>query len=143
MAVVVDDHLLLDLLADAATPALAAAVLGEDVFTTGSWYYRLGRAITAGSGEGTLSGRVAVLPADERATVVDSLLSLPGEIGLLGFRAVVPVILTLRARRPLNLLTAEALAVAALVDGEILTKTRSPLLLDSAADVGVVCRLLS
>jgi hypothetical protein len=142
MAVVVDDHLLLDLLADDAPRALAEAARGEEVFTTGSWYYRLGRAATAGTGEGAISSRVTARPERERAQVLDSLLSLPHQIGLLGFRSVAPVMLTLRARRALNLLNAEALAVAVLVDGRILTKTHSPLLVAGAADIGVRCHLL-
>jgi hypothetical protein len=143
MTVVVDDHLLLDLLADVVQRDLRAELFSGEIFTTGSWYYRLGRAVTAGTGEGALSGRVHALPEQERARVVESIVRLPPEIGLLGFRAVVPVMLTLRGRRPLNLLTAEALAVAVLTDAEILTKTPSGLLQSTAGEVGVACRLLA
>ena len=31
---------------------MSAAVANGEVFTTGSWYYRLGRAVTAGTGTG-------------------------------------------------------------------------------------------
>lgn len=41
MAVVIDDHLLLDLIAGIASPAAHEAVSNDAVDTTGCWYYRL------------------------------------------------------------------------------------------------------
>lgn len=43
MTVVVDDRPLLDVLADRAPEPIAAELTSGGVFTTSSWYYRLGR----------------------------------------------------------------------------------------------------
>ena len=56
-----------------------------------------------------------------------SLQEVPDEIGLLTSRTVVPVMLALRVRRPLNMLNAEALAVALLAGAELIVTTESPL----------------
>lgn len=47
---------------------------------------------------------------------------------MLSYRTLVPVIAALRVRRPLNMLNAEALAVAVVVDGAIRVKVPSALL---------------
>jgi hypothetical protein len=46
-------------------------------------------------------------------------------IGLLSYRTLVPVMAALRVRRPLNMLNADALAVALVVDGAIRVKVLS------------------
>ena len=48
MSVVIDDRLLLDVLARKAPAPVAAEAAGGGVFTTSAWYYRLGRAAFAG-----------------------------------------------------------------------------------------------
>ena len=55
--IVIDDQLLLAVLSDTAPDDITAAVARGEVFTTGSWYYRLGRAVSTGTGAGALSGR--------------------------------------------------------------------------------------
>jgi hypothetical protein len=126
MAVVVDDHVLLDLLTDNLPQWLARAVRQEAVYTTSSWYYRLASASEHGSGTGALSGRVALLPERPRAEVRAAILELPIEIGLISTRVLVPVMASLRSPRRLNYLSAEALAVAVLTEARVAVRTDSP-----------------
>jgi hypothetical protein len=107
------------------------------VFTTSSWYYRLGRAAYAGSGVGVLSGPLASLDADIRRRVPEALQDLPEHVGLLHPRVVVPVMMALRVRRQLNVLSADGLAVAVLVGGGLLVTTDAPALHAGADELGV------
>ncbi|HEY6318031.1 MAG TPA: hypothetical protein VI462_09125 [Acidimicrobiia bacterium] len=66
-----------------------------------------------------------------------SLQVLPQTFGLLSYRTVVPVMAALRVRRPLNMLNAEALAVALIVDGRGRTAVSSELLRSGAQDLGI------
>jgi hypothetical protein len=50
--------------------------------------------------------------------------------------------LGLRVRRPLNMINAETLAVAMLIGGAVAVTTDTPLLRESAADLGVEYRVL-
>ena len=77
MAVVIDDHLLLDVVAGVASPAEREAVANEVVYTTGCWYYRLARAVLAGSGDGSLSGRLDALGPEARDAALESIRRLP------------------------------------------------------------------
>ncbi len=119
MAVVIDDHLLLDLVAGEASQAEQEAVANEVVYTTGCWYYRLARAVLAGSGDGSLSGRLDALGREARDAALESIRRLPDEVSLLSLRTVAPVMATLRVRRALNMLNAEALAVALVTGAEL------------------------
>ena len=137
MTIVIDDRLLLDGLAGRAPALVAAALEDGSAFTTSSWYYRLGRAVFAGSGTASLSGRLAGLPPSTLQRVQGELEHLPESIGLLHPKVVVPVMFTLRVGRPVNLLTAEALAVAALLDASLAVTTDAALLRDGAARLGI------
>lgn len=64
MAVVIDDRLLLDVLAGQSPGEIAAELGGGGIFTASAWYYRLGRAVFGGSGSGALSGGFASLDHD-------------------------------------------------------------------------------
>ncbi len=140
MAVVIDDRLLLDVLAGQPPNEVTTEVGGGGVFTTSSWYYRLGRAVFGGSGSGALSGRLAPLDAERvRAELVE----LPPSVGLLHPRVVVPVMFTLRARRQLNVLAAEALAVALLLPARLLVTTDAPLLRSAAEEAGIGYQVLA
>lgn len=110
--IVIDDQLLLAALSNTTPADITVAVARGEVFTTGSWYDRLGRAIAAGSGAGALSSRFQALDEPVRRDVLASLEELPDEIGLLSLRVVVPVMQALAVTRPLNFLNAEALGVA-------------------------------
>ncbi len=138
MAVVIDDRLLLDVLAGRAPAIVSTELRSGGVFTTSAWYYRLGRAAFSGSGEGALSGPLTSLGVDVRQRVLAALQELPDTVGLLHARLVVPVMLALRVRRQLNVLNAEALAVATLVDGRLLVTTDAPVLRAGAEELGVV-----
>lgn len=67
----------------------------------------------------------------------------PDEIALMTSRTVVPVMLALRVRRPLNMLDAEALALALLTEAPVLVTTEAPLLRSGADDLGVSYQLIS
>lgn len=128
MALVVDDHLLIDVLAEAAVGWIADEVNESAVYTTGSWYYRVANAAEHGSGSGSLSGRITRLPEADRRSIQAKLASLPDSIGLIGPRKIVPIMAGLRTLRRLNYLNADALALAVLTDATIAVRTDSPLL---------------
>ncbi|MGH9064803.1 MAG: hypothetical protein ACRD0L_12680, partial [Acidimicrobiales bacterium] len=139
--VVVDDALLLTVLAEripASVPTLVAAAADGEVFTTGCWYWRLSRALARPS-LGALSRAVASLSDDEQRRARASLETLPDEIGLLSLRRLVPVMQALPGQ--LNLLTAEAVAAAAILDGALVVSTESPLLSSAAQASGVAVTL--
>jgi len=141
LPVVIDDRLLLDVLAGDVRPEVGAEMRRGGVYTTSCWYYRLGRAVL-GSGEGALSRRLDVLGGEPRRAVTDALTELPDAIGILSPRVTVPVMLALRVRRQVNMLSAEALAIALLVSGSILVTTDTPLVRSGAEDLGLAYRLL-
>jgi hypothetical protein len=143
VTVVVDDALLLAVLADVAPPDISAALADGEVFTTASWYYRLGRAIGDRELTGALSAALDALPPHRQARVVVALDSLPDQIGLLGFRRLVPIMRRLDVGRRLNFLTAEAVAVALALDAGIRVTTDSPLLAQACAALGVEHRIVT
>lgn len=141
--IVIDDALLLAVLV--AQPAgriddLSAAASRGEVFTTGSWYWRLGRAL-ARPGTGALSRSLAAMSERERRHAESSLSELPAEIGLLSLRRLVPVMRLLPGQ--FNLLTAEAVAAAIVLGGGIVVSTDSPLLARAAATADVVVELVA
>lgn len=143
MTIVVDDHVLFDVLAGHAPPEVEAELQVSGLFTTSTWCYRLGRAIHGGGSAGSLFRRLQALAPERRRLVANELRRLPDEIGLLGPRVSVPVMIGLRVRRPLNLLNAEALAAAVVLDAALVVATDSPLLRGGADDLGVPYTLLS
>lgn len=126
--VVVDDRLLLAVLAGVAPREIALAAQTGDVFTTGSWYYRLGRAANDPSMQGVLSKAVFALPAARQARVLGAIDKLPGEIGLLSLRRLVPVIADFEPALHLNLLAAEAAASAYVLKARVVVTAETPLL---------------
>ena len=135
--IVVDDALLLAILAEqqgtAGALLITAAEAGE-VFTTGSWFWRLARVV-ARPGQGALSRALAASSEDEQRRVQNALDQLPPEIGLLSLRRLVPVMAALPGQ--LNLITAEAVAAAVVLGARIVVSTASPLLAATANSVGV------
>lgn len=129
----IDDALLLRVIAQTAGPDLLTAASRGEVFTTGTWYYRLARATRQAEWTGALSSTLVTMPSVTRLQVVTALESLPEEIGLLEFRVLVPTMAAFRLGTPLNLLAAEALAAAVLLDAEILVATDAPLIRRGAA----------
>lgn len=141
MPVVIDDRLLLDVLAGDVRPEIGAEMRSGGVYTTSCWYYRLGRAVFS-SGEGALSRRLEALGGVPRRSITDAVTELPDVIGILSPRVTVPVMLALRVRRQVNMLSAEALAVALLVSGSILVTIETPLVRSGAEDLGLAYQLL-
>ena len=139
MAIVVDDHLLLDLLADDSAEWLRAQSAQSAIYTTAAWYYRLANAAHRGTGDGALSRKLARLPASFRSERIDNLTD---RVGLIGPRLLVPVMAALVTRRRPNVLMAEALAVAMITESAIVVATDSELLGDGAADLGIEYRVL-
>lgn len=141
--VVVDDALLLAVLTNQqfgpVTPITEAAARGE-LFTTGSWYWRLARAL-ASPGTGALSRVLVTMPEHEQRQAETALRDLPDEIGLLSLRRLVPVMRALPGQ--LNMLTAEAVAAAVVLSAGIVVTTESPLLDRAAQSAGVTVRVVT
>jgi hypothetical protein len=141
--VIVDDQLLVAVLAGrerSASSLLATRILGSEVYTTGVWYWRLARAAVRGAPSGVLSRLIADLPADDQVAVRGSLASLPPGIGLLSFRSLVPLMRNIPGQP--NLLTAEAVAAAMILEAPILVSTESGLLRRTASAVGVAVEVV-
>ena len=141
--VVVDDALLLAVLTGQSfgplAPLMAEAARGE-LFTTGSWYWRLARAL-ANPGTGALSRVLVTMSDEEQRQAETALRELPDEIGLLSLRRLVPVMRALPGQ--LNLLTAEAVAAAVVLNARIVVTTDSPLLAQAARSAGVTVEVIT
>ncbi len=142
MSLVVDDHALIDLLADMHVGWLRSEVEHSIVYTTAAWYFRLANAVQHGTGDGALSGRFARLDPDVREMTVRRVKALPEWIGLIGPRLLVPVMAALDTRRRPNGLAAEALAVAVLTNSLIAVSVDAPLIRAGARDLGIEYRRL-
>ncbi len=140
MALVIDDHLLVDVLADNQDEWLRDEMERSAVYTTAAWYYRVASAARRGSGTGALSGRLARLDPAQRDEARARIDRLPDWIGLIGPRVLIPVMASLEIRRRPNLLTAEALALALVTDSSIVVTVNAPLLREGAHDLGISYR---
>jgi hypothetical protein len=139
LPLVVDDHHLVDLLAEVTGGWLKSELERSAIYTTSAWYYRVASAAHRGFGSGSITRRLAALPEHLRFERVDEL---PDWIGLLGPRLIVPVMAALDTRRRPNLLTAEALAGALVTDGTLVVSTDAPLLREGASDLGIGYRVV-
>lgn len=74
---------------------------------------------------------------------MSGLVDLPAEIGLIGLRTLVPVMRALRVSRPVNMLTAEALAAALALDADLFVLTDHPALRTGALELGLRYRSLA
>jgi hypothetical protein len=92
----------------------------DRVFTTGLWYVRLCQAVTRGAG-GILSRPLLSLPPPRREAALRAVLELPDDIEMLSWREVAPTMASQleNAGRGLNLLSREALAVATLLQTQV------------------------
>lgn len=139
--IVLDDQLLFEVLADEASDELLWA--GSDgVATTFSWYYRLARAIASGGIRGALSRRFTDLSDDARARVQAHLADL-SDVEVVGAKELVPVMTALAAMATVNVLTADAVATALVLDAPIAVSTRSDVLDRAAAVAGVPVRFIA
>lgn len=110
------------------------AAARSEVFTTSSWLWRLSRAVARG-GQGALARAFQRLPDDGQGRVRSALASLPGGIGIVTARRLVPTMAAL-AGEP-NFLTAEAVATAVVIDGKVAVTTRSALMTRVAREAAV------
>ncbi|MGH9023297.1 MAG: hypothetical protein ACRDV9_09400, partial [Acidimicrobiia bacterium] len=134
---VVDDALLLSVLAGGAGAEIESAIGRGELHTTGSWYYRLGRALHDPRSSGSLSSAMAALPAERRARVLAGLDVLPPQIGLISLRHLVPVMARLPLDRRVNFLTAEAVAAARMLGARIQVTVESPVLREACQALGI------
>jgi len=139
---IVDDALLLAVLAGVAPDDIHAAAERREVFTTGCWYWRLSRALHDGTVSGALSRAMQDLNAEQQTRVVGAVANLPRQIGLLSLRQLVPVMTALETGRRLNLLTAESIAAAVVLDATIMVTTQSALLTESCSQLRVDLRVV-
>lgn len=140
---VVDDLVLLAVLTgstDAAVvEAVGAAAQGE-LFTTGCWYWRLARAVQH-PGRGVFSRYLAGLDDRQRLEVQAAVERLPARIRILSLDRLVPVMAALPGQ--LNMLTAEAVAAAVVLDGKIVVTVESELLTRAARMAGVPVQVIT
>jgi hypothetical protein len=115
----IDDHLLVRLLAGIPTERVDAARAGGALWTTGLWYYRAARAVQSPTITGSLSGELSALSAPHRSQAVRSIVRLPDDVGLLSLREIVPVMSELSLTQRLNLLSLEALGAAVHLDADV------------------------
>ncbi len=140
---VIDDALLLDVLARVVEGDVQDAADAGEVFTTHSWYWRLARALHDETSTGSLTRRFRALELEAQAVVLADLERLPPEIGIVSSRRLIPVMATLDAGRRVNLLTAEAVATARMTDATIAVTAESPLLIDACQRLGIELRVVT
>ena len=121
-AVVIDDHLLRDVLTGTRPADLDG--IATSLATTGPWLLRLSRAWAAPNVVGKLTTPVAALSAGQQELFRAGLVALPDEIEVLPLRQLAwPMALLLHRHgsegRPLSVATAEALAAAQTLGGAI------------------------
>jgi len=141
MALVIDDRLLIDVLADNHADWLRREMQHSAVYTTGAWYYRVASAAHHGSGAGSLSGRLGRLDPEQQQATLARIDQIPDWIGLIGPRVLIPVMAALDTRRRPNVLTAEALALAVVTDSSIVVTVDAPLLRQCSQDLGITFRV--
>lgn len=139
--IVVDDRLLFDVIAGT-EPQELLDVAGDGVATTFSWYYRLARAVATDRIEGALSRHYAGLPAERQAQARRVLDDLSDRVEIVSAKESVPVMSALATVVTANVLTADAVATALILDAPIFVSTRSDLLERAAAVAGVRTRYL-
>ena len=109
MDVVIDDHLLLDILLNQEPPDLRRP--GARVFTTGLWYHRLCRALGDPAVSGSLSRSLGRVDQEVATSAVRAAAALPETVGLLSLRELAwPMARLLDDGVRLNLMSLEALA---------------------------------
>jgi hypothetical protein len=106
---VLDDHLLRDLLADRCTAELLRLLRSRQPATTNLYYHRLCRSVVAAEG-GQLTG---ALPSVERAALGRALITLPSNVDVVPMQALSFDMAVLAQRHGLSTLGAEAVAAAA------------------------------
>ncbi|MHB8330212.1 MAG: hypothetical protein ACYDD6_11435 [Acidimicrobiales bacterium] len=143
MDVIVDDHLLLQILLDEEPPDLRAS--GARIFTTGLWYHRLCRAVGNQAVTGALLRRLGRADPSIATSAARAITTLPETIGLMSLRDLAwPMAQLLSDGVRLNLMSLEALAAADRHGAELCLATtdENPQLLSAAASRGTPARLI-
>jgi len=142
--VVIDDHLLLDVLLNDEPPDLRRP--GGRMFTTGLWYHRLCRALGNHAVIGSLSRSLGRVDQEVAASAVRAAAALPETIGLLSLRELAwPMARLLEEGVRLNLMSLEALAAAEQQGAELCLAAvdENPQLLAAATFRGRPARLIN
>jgi hypothetical protein len=106
--VIVDDHLLRDILTNQPTPELTADLRDAEVYTTNLWYLRLCRSVAASAG-----GRLTrALDANQRRALGRELTIIVPEIGIVAFADLAWQMAERHAEHALSTLSCEALVAA-------------------------------
>ena len=139
MNVIIDDHLLREVLLEQEPSWLRRLRRGGRILTTGCWYYRLCSAWHDDSITGSLSGPIAALPAELQAGVIEKVMRLPDSIGLISMHDLAWSASRMGRVHGLNLLASEALAAAVQSDSVLATAAINlpPRLQDAAAAEGI------
>ena len=121
--VVVDDHLLRDVLAGQRTADLDG-LAPDGTATTGWWLFRLCSSFAAPRVSGKLSAPVALLPTELQQSFLAQITALPTSITVLSMRDLAWPMAQLRARHrgnghSLSAAMVEALAAAHALDGSL------------------------
>jgi hypothetical protein len=142
-SVVVDDHLLRDILAGERTSDLGG-LAPDGIATTGLWLFRLCASVSDPDVAGKLSGPVAGLPPDIQDRFRAQVVALPDEIEVPSMRELSWTMAVLRQRhrsegRGMSAAMVEALAAAHQLNAGIAVSTRDvgPNLRDSAIADGI------
>lgn len=121
--VVLDDHLLRDLLSASPPARLRQILRTRTPATTNLYYLRLCRSVVGGGGGGALTG---AWPAEYRRALGGALVSLPDEIRIISMRAIAFDMATQAKDHGLSSLGAEAIAACRVLD--------APLYVDASDD---------
>ena len=143
MDVIVDDHLLLQILLNEEPPDFS--IPGARIFTTGLWYHRLCRAVSLHEVTGAMSRRLGQADPAVAAAAARAITTLPETIGLMSLRELAwPMAKLLQDGVRLNLMSLEALAAAESRRAELCLAAadENPQLLDAAASRGTPARLV-
>ncbi|MGH9091348.1 MAG: hypothetical protein ACRDZR_08240 [Acidimicrobiales bacterium] len=133
-ASVVDDRLVLDHVLGRPVPT------SLPLMTTYTWWWRLGTALRR-MGGGRLSRTAAVLPDDERRLLLELVDRLPRRMEVPDPRELYGLAADLHHRFSLQLLAAEAAAMALMAGAEILVATDVPNLRRACVELGVGYRV--
>jgi hypothetical protein len=141
--VIVDDHLLLQILLGEEPPDIR--VPGARIFTTGLWYHRLCRAVSIHEVTGAMSRRLGRADPVVAASTARAITTLPETIGLMSLRELAwPMAQLLQDGVRLKLMSLEALAAAEHQRAELCLAAadENPQLLDAATSRGTPARLV-
>ena len=140
-AVLVDDHLLLEVLLGREPTALRPG--DARIATTGLWYHRLCRAVIDSTVVGSMSRRLSGLAPAAASAVIASVVRLPEGVEMVSLRTLGwPMAELLSGGLRLNLLSLEAIAAARVIDAEICLAPadRNEALIDAAHTLGLNVR---